>query len=164
MAKSPKTTPASTDAVSTEPSMDRSPREAAERESEQRTASWQRPSTLPTPNPIEGISFRYIRVSTLGSSDSTNVSSKFREGWRPVLAKDHPEIHIIPDYGSRFEENIEIGGMLLCSMPTENVKAREEYQAKMTKSQIDAVDNSYLRESDSRMPVLAPERSTSFGD
>ena len=48
---------------------------------------------------------------------------------------------------------------------TENVQARRDAQLRQAESQMDAVDNSYLRNSDPRMPVLKPERSTrnSFG-
>ena len=87
MAKAP-TNPAKTDNVTDDSAIDRAPREAADRESEQREVSWQKPSTLPEPNPIEGVTFRWIRTSTLGNSDTTNVSSKFREGWIPVKAED----------------------------------------------------------------------------
>jgi hypothetical protein len=143
---------------------DRTPRELESRESEQREVTWKRPSMLPTPNPRDGISFRWCRTSTMGNSDNPNISAKFREGWVPCIAKDYPELKIISDFDSRFPENIENGGLLLCQIATENVVARQRAQAKTTQGQIEAVDNSYLRQSDSRMPVLPSTRSTSFGD
>ena len=155
MAKSPE---------KTEMAADRTPREMDSRESEVREVSWEKPSMLPMPKPREGVSFRYIRTSTIGKEDNTNVSSKFREGWTPVLAADHPELQVQSDYNSRFSENIEIGGLLLCQNATENVEARSKYQKNQTKRQIDAVENNFLRESDPRMPVLSSERRTSFGD
>jgi len=143
---------------------DRTPRELDSRESGQREVTWKRASMLPTPKPREGISFRWCRTSTLGNSDNPNISSKFREGWTPCLAKDHPELQIISDFGSRFPENIENGGLLLCQTATENVHARQRAQRETTDGQIEAVDNNYLRQSDSRMPVLPSQRRTSFGD
>ena len=120
---------------------------------------------LPTPEPREGIEFRWIRTATLGNVDNTNVSSRFREGWTPVRKEDHPNLHIVSDIDSRFQDNIEVGGLLLCQNSTENVQARKEAQLDQAHSQMQAVDNSYLRQSDPRMPVLNPERSTrtSFG-
>ena len=135
------------------------------READQRKVSWQRPSMLPVPEPKPGIEYRWIRTSTLGQSDNTNVSPRFREGWTPVRAEDHPNLQVVSDIDSRFTDNIEVGGLLLCQNSTENVQARREAQLDQAQSQMNAVDNSYLRNSDPRMPVLNPERSTrtSFG-
>jgi hypothetical protein len=120
---------------------------------------------LPTPDPQNGYKFRWIRTSTLGNADMTNVSSRFREGYSPVRAEDHPELQIMSDVDSRFKGNIEVGGLLLCKAPIEDVQARIEGQLEMAQNQIDAVDRNFMRENDPRMPVLRPERSTktSFG-
>ena len=143
----------------------RNSRTTETRESGQRKVSWQRPSMLPVPEPKPGIEYRWIRTSTLGQSDNTNVSSRFREGWTPVRAEDHPNLQVVSDIDSRFTDNIEVGGLLLCQNSTENVQARRDEQNRQAASQMQAVDNSYLRNSDPRMPVLNPERSTrtSFG-
>ena len=143
----------------------RNSRNKETREESKRKVSWTRPSMLPVPEPREGIEYRWIRTSTLGQSDNTNVSSRFREGWTPVRKEDHPNLHIVSDIDSRFQDNIEVGGLLLCQNATENVQARRDAQLQQAESQMEAVDNSYLRNSDPRMPVLNPERSTrsSFG-
>lgn len=144
---------------------DRTPRDQATREADERTKGWERPTLLPTPKPKDGLKFRWVRASTLGQGDNKNVSSRFREGYVPVLAKDYPELRVVSDFDSRFPENIEVGGLILCAIPTEVAAQRTEYQERMAASQMDAVDRSYLRESDARMPVLKPERQTktSFG-
>ena len=143
----------------------RNSRTTETREESKRKVSWQRPSMLPVPEPKEGIEYRWIRTSTLGQSDNTNVSSRFREGWTPVRAEDHPNLQVVSDIDSRFTDNIEVGGLLLCQNSTENMQARRDAQNAQAQSQMQAVDNSYLRNSDPRMPVLNPERSTrsSFG-
>ncbi len=143
----------------------RNSRTTETRESGQRKVSWQRPSMLPVPEPKPGIEYRWIRTSTLGQSDNTNVSSRFREGWTPVRAEDHPNLQVVSDIDSRFTDNIEVGGLLLCQNSAENMQARRDAQNAQAASQMQAVDNSYLRNSDPRMPVLNPERSTrsSFG-
>ena len=143
----------------------RTPRTTETREESKRKVSWQRPSMLPTPEPREGIEYRWIRTATLGQSDNTNVSSKFREGWTPVRKEDHPNLQVVSDIDSRFTDNIEVGGLLLCQNSAENMQARRDAQNEQAASQMQAVDNSYLRNSDPRMPVLNPERSTrsSFG-
>ena len=143
----------------------RTPRSNESRDKTERKKSWQRPTTLPDPEPKEGVEYRWVRTSTMGEADNKNVSGKFRNGWTPVKAEDHPELQVIPDHDSRFQGNVEVGGLLLCENSTEYVESREEAHKEMNQSQIDAVDNSYLRQSDPRMPVLNPERTTktSFG-
>jgi len=112
------------------------------------------------------VHFRYVRTATLGKSDNPNVSARFREGYVPVKAADHPELQVLSDQDSRFPDNVEIGGQLLCAIDADIAKDRIEQQLAQTQNQMQAVDNSYLRTSDPRMPVLKPERSTrtSFGE
>ena len=143
----------------------RKPRSTESRETTERKKSWTRPTMLPDPEPRDGVSYRWVRTSTLGESDMTNVSSKFREGWTPVKAEDHPELQVLPDIDSRFEGNVEVGGLLLCENSTEFAESRRDAHDEMNAQQIESVDNNYLRQSDPRMPVLQPERSTktSFG-
>ncbi len=53
----------------------RKKRDAESREVEQRPSdSWMPASVLPTPDPIDGWVFRWVRTSTLGHADNTNVS------------------------------------------------------------------------------------------
>ena len=140
---------------------ERTTRAAEAREVEERPSdSWMPASVLPTPDPQDGWVFRWVRTSTLGHADNTNVSQKFREGWIPVKAEDHPEMSVMSDIDSRFEGNIEIGGLLLCKAPEDKMQAREEHFQRMASSQMESVDNNFLKQNDPRMPVLNPERST----
>jgi|TARA_R110000803_G_scaffold58935_5_gene117232 hypothetical protein len=139
---------------------DRNPRTNDTRATAERPKTWKRAGTLPTPESRDGIKYRWIRTSTLGNSDNTNVSSKFREGWTPVKAEDHPELQVLPDIDSRFQGNVEVGGLLLCENSAEYIESRSQAHREMNKNQIDSVDNNFMRNSDSRMPVLPPERST----
>jgi len=139
---------------------DRNDRNTETRETKERKVTWNRPSALPDPNPTEGVEYRWIRTASLGQSDMTNVSSKMREGWEPVKAEDHPELKIMSDVDSKFKGNVEVGGLLLCKNSTENMEARRDYQKEQANSQMQAVDNSFMKESDPRMPVLRPEKST----
>ena len=144
---------------------DRKPRSLNTRETGERRKPWKRASMLPTPEPRDGLSFRWIRTATLGSGDMTNVSQRFREGYVAVKAEDYPELQIISDIDSRFKDNIEVGGLLLCAIPKELQEDREYGQLDTAQHQSDAVDRNFMRESDPRMPVMPSERSTrtSFG-
>jgi hypothetical protein len=141
-------------------------RELENREAAQRKRAWTPPQTLPDPHPQEGWKFRWIRTSILGQADPTNVSAKFREGWEPVKASDHPELMYMAGdtTNSRFKENVEIGGLVLCKAPVEMVDQRNAHYARQSQGQMEAVDNNLMRQSDSRMPLFKERRSeTSFG-
>jgi len=144
---------------------DRTPRESETRDAEAHEKPWKRESMLPSPEPRDGVHFRWVRTSSTGHSDMANVSRRFREGYVPVKATEFPELKIMSDVDSRFLENIEVGGLLLCSIPDKQAARRVDGQAQQAKAQMDAVDRNYMKESDPRMPVLAPERSSrnSFG-
>jgi hypothetical protein len=139
---------------------DRKPRTTETREAGERRKPWKRSAMLPTPDPRDGLSFRWIRTSTLGTADMTNVSGRFRDGYVPVKAEDYPELHIMSDIDSRFKDNIEVGGLLLCAIPTEQREDRIYGQLEAAQNQSDAVDRNYMRESDPRMPMLRPERNS----
>ena len=93
-------------------------RELETREKVERPRSWAPPSLLPDPTPEPGYAYRWIRVSTMGQSDPRNVSAKLREGWEPVVAKDHPEVlNFLDNDNERYKDNIVIGGLMLCKTP-----------------------------------------------
>jgi hypothetical protein len=136
-----------------------------ERQAETRASdSWLPQSSLPVPEPKDGWVFRWIRTSSLGRSDNTNVSRQFREGWEPVKAEDHPELKIMSDINSQFKGNVEVGGLLLCKAPVELMRQRRSYFSGKNQSQMESVDNNFMRESDARMPLFREKKSsTSFG-
>ena len=57
------------------------------REDEQRPSDkWVPEGVLPEPESQDGYVFRWIRTSSQGQTDNTNVSMRFRQGWEPVRA------------------------------------------------------------------------------
>mgnify|MGYP003116604537 FL=1 len=141
---------------------ERTPRESETRENDSYHPSddWVPASILPSPNPQPGWTFRWIRTDILGQSDNTNVSRSFREGWQPCKVDDHPELQIMSDIGSRFEGNVHFGGLLLCKAPEEKMQSRTRHYQEVANTQMESVDNNYLRENDPRMPMMKPERNT----
>jgi len=142
----------------------RKPRELEERLMVERPKQWMQAELLPEPEKQFGYEYRWIRVSTLNTADPRNISGKFREGWEPVRIEEQPKFQFIVDPTSRFKENIEIGGLLLCKTPIEFVEQRNAHFAKEAQAQVDAVDNTMMRQSDPRMPMFKERKSsTSFG-
>ena len=139
-------------------------REHSTREKSVRKRAWRRPETLPSPTPQDGYEFHWVRVSTHGLVDATNVSSKLREGWEPVKATDHPEITMVTVEQERFKDNIVIGGLMLCKAPEELVDERTDYYEHQTRSQMESVDNNLMRENDPRMPLFNDRKTkVTFG-
>jgi hypothetical protein len=139
-------------------------RELETRAVQERPKQWAQPELLPEPDKQPGYNYRWIRVSTMNNADPRNLSAKLREGWEPVPVEEQPKFRLLADPNSRFKDNIEVGGLLLCKTPAEFVQQRNDHFAKVTQSQTDAVDNSFMRQSDARMPLFQERKSSSsFG-
>ena len=139
-------------------------RDLETRELTERPKQWVNPELLPEPDKEAGYSYRWIRVSTLNAEDPRNISGKMREGWEPCTVEEQPKLQILVNPNSRFKNNIEIGGLLLCKTPTELVEQRNSHFRNQAENQMEAVDNSLMRQSDPRMPLFKENKSsTSFG-
>jgi hypothetical protein len=139
-------------------------RELETREVVERPKQWMPADLLPEPDKQAGFAYRWIRVSTLNNADPRNLSAKMREGWEPVRIEEQPKFKLLADPTSRYKDNIEIGGLLLCKTPAEFVEQRNSHYQNVTDSQTRAIDNSFMRDNDPRMPLFNERKSTaSFG-
>ena len=130
----------------------------------QRPEAWRPPELLPMPDERPGWKHRYIRLSTLGTPDASNISSKLREGYEPCKAEDYPELMMHATTEGRFKGGIEVGGLLLCRIPEEFLKQRAAYYERQAQAQVESVDNNFLRENDPRMPLFSEKKTkVSFG-
>jgi len=142
----------------------RKPRELEERLMTERPKQWAPAELLPEPDKQPGYKYRWVRVSTLNAADPRNLSAKLREHWEPVPIEEQPKFRLLADPSSRYKDNIEIGGLLLCKTPEEFVDQRNAYFAKQNVAQMEAVDNTLMRQSDARMPLFRESKSSSsFG-
>jgi hypothetical protein len=96
----------------------------------------------------------------MGQADPVNVANAFREGWVPVSGTEYPELKILTDHGSRWPEGVEVGGLLLCSAPASTMKQRTEYYQRMTKTQIQSVNDQLEAEEDPRLRTMFREHSS----
>jgi hypothetical protein len=139
-------------------------RELESRTQQERPKQWAPAELLPEPDKQAGFAYRWIRVATLNKPDPKNISAKLREGWEPVRIEEQPKFRLLVDPDSRFKENIEVDGLLLCKTPEEFVQQRNQYYANQTIAQTNAIDSSFMRENDVRMPLFAERKSTTtFG-
>lgn len=139
-------------------------RELDTRTTYERPKKWMPPQLLPDPKPEDGYVFRWIRLSANNVDDPSNISSKLREGYEPVKASDHPEIRLFQSGKNHFPDSIEIGGLLLCKIPAEFAEQRNAYYQQQANTQMQSVDNTFMRDNDPRMPLFKERRSeVSFG-
>lgn len=146
------------------PETPRIPRDFETRAKAERPMTWKPAELLPEVTPVPGYVYRWVRVSTLGTADPRNITSKFREGWEPAKVADHPELQHLCDPQSRIPGSLEIGGLILCRTPKELVDQRNAFYQGQASGQMEAVDNTFMRENDPRMPLFKNRRSeVSFG-
>ena len=135
------------------------------RELVERPKQWQQPELLPEPDKQTGYAYRWIRVASLNNPDPRNLSAKLREGWEPVRIEEQPKLQLLADPNSRYKDNIEIGGLLLCKTPEEFVAQRNKHYSDQADAQMKAVENTLMRQNDPRMPLFNEGKVTvgSFG-
>ena len=139
-------------------------RELETRQTTMRPTAWRAPETLPTPDPRPGWSHRWVRTATMGTADPSNISTKLREGYEPCKAEDYPELMMHASVEGRFKGSIEMGGLLLCRIPSEFMEQRSKYYENQNKAQVESVDNNFLRESNPKMPLFSEKKSkVTFG-
>ena len=135
-------------------------REVETRVAYERPTEWKQPELLPEPDKEAGYAYRWVRVANLNVADPRNLSAKLREGWEPVRVEEQPKFQLLVDPNSRFKDNIEIGGLLLCKTPDEFVNQRNLHYQKQAENQMEAVDSNLMRQSDPRMPLFSERKST----
>ena len=142
-----------TDTIDTEVTTERNSRSAETRETQTRRKPWQPPSMLDAPNAPAGYSFRWIRESTRGNDDKSNMSKRIREGYEPVRAEDYPEFQAPTVENGIHAGVIGVGGLILAKVPVETAAERNAYFQDQAKDAMQGVDQNYMRESDPRMPI-----------
>ena len=145
-------------------SIKRTPRDAETRAKTQRRKPWAPPSKLEAPEAPAGYKHRWIRTAIRGEDDKMNVTTKMREGWEPVRADEYPDYDapIIDD--GKYQGVIGQGGLMLCRIPEETARERNEYYGGRTRDAIKAVDQDLMKEQHPSMPIHQSRQSrVTFG-
>ncbi len=142
----------------------RTPRSLETREQSTRINGWKEPTLLPDPTPRDGLVFKWIRASARGNDDKVNVDKRFREGWDPVRAENHPEI--IKEWRmTQTTGIIEFGGLILCSMPQEYVDQRNATYLNRAMVELTSAEEHYMRDNDEIIKKFKESRrATAFSD
>ena len=131
----------------------------------ERPKVWVPPSSLDAPPAPDGFRYRWIRAEVQGFQDTTNITSRQREGYELVRAE---EVENASDYPvldeGKYKGVIGVGGLLLAKVPIEVAKQRQEYMTKRHEERSEAVSNDLMKEQDSRMPINVDRQSrVTFG-
>ena len=138
----------------------RAPRDLDTREaSEEHEEAWVPSEIIPMPDPTPGWTYRYMRVSSLGETDTLNMGAYRREGWEIVKPEEQPSVAF--SAACEGADRIEIGGLVLVKAPVGRIKARDKYYRDISNRQLESVDNQLMAENDSRMPIFRDRKSTS---
>ncbi len=142
----------------------RTNRQHENRASQERPKTWTPPSTIPDVIPLPGFDYHWKRIAILNDPDPRNISMALREGYEMVKAEEQPHMKIVADPNSRYPGCIEIGGLVLCKIPTELARQKKDYYLEQADQQMQSVDNNLMRQSDPRAPIFKEHKSTvSFG-
>ncbi len=142
----------------------RTPRKSATRETETRRKPWAPPSHLSAPEAPEGFVHRWVRVAMRGEEDKMNVTSKLREGWEPVRKDEYPNYEAATIDDGQYAGVIGQGGLMLCRMPEQTARERNEYYGGRTREQMTAVDQDLMKEQHPSMPIHNDRQSrVTFG-
>lgn len=134
-------------------------RDSSTRAEETRATPWTDESPLPTPDPEPGWSFRWCRMGSLERPDDANMNRRMRDGWIPVKASDYPNLARLADRRRNSQDTIEIGGLILCKMPEDRVKARNEHFAHLSEQQVRSVNAALQQVQHPSMPMTIDMKS-----
>jgi|TARA_R110000796_G_scaffold101872_3_gene210673 hypothetical protein len=140
--------------------INRSARETQTRASVERPVQWRPPSKLHAPSAPSGFAHRWIRAEVLGYEDKNNVHSRLTEGYELVRADEYKDFAYPSVEDGKYTGVIGIGGLLLARIPVELIEQRKKYYAEQSKSQMQAVDNDWMRDNNPAMPKFQAERSS----
>ena len=76
----------------------------------------------------DGMTYAWVRESTLNEPDPDNMTDRMIKGWAPVPASRHPEMvpPPLPGYEGMEAQVIRRGGLMLCECPARDVNDRIE--------------------------------------
>ena len=135
------------------------------RSKSERPKVWVPPSSLDAPPAPDGFRYRWIRAEVQGFQDTTNITSRQREGYELVRAEEFENASDYPVVeDGKYKGVIGVGGLLLAKVPVEIAKQRQEYMTKRHEERSEALSNDLMKEQDSRMPINVDRQSrVTFG-
>jgi hypothetical protein len=122
---------------------------------------WRRPSNLDAPDPRPGYVQRWVRYRSGNVEDTENLEKAMDQGWRPRERTTEKRGHELTaktsgTYGKYYVKR----GLMLMEMPLKLAQQRNAFYEKKLQQMTKSVDVEMMRENNTVMPLLAPERKT----
>lgn len=130
----------------------------------ERVKQWQPPTHAAEPIRQDGVTFRWVRESTMGESDLRNTQSKMTEGYVPVKADD-PAVenmhNLEPNKGDGL---VRRGGLMLMKIDSTLAKQRNQYYSDRANQQQRSAEESAVKSLRTRgqNPEAKLQRKKSF--
>ena len=131
----------------------RTPRASQTREKESKPKVWTPPSSLDAPPAPNGFRHRWVRAETLGFVDTKNVTGRLRQGYELVRSDEYPHSDYPVVEDGKYAGVIGVGGLVLTRVPEEIAQQRQDYYAKQSQEQVQAMDNDLMKEQHPSMPI-----------
>jgi hypothetical protein len=131
----------------------RTPRASQTREKESKPKVWTPPSSLDAPPAPNGFRHRWVRAETLGFVDTKNVTGRLRQGYELVRSDEYPDSDYPVVEDGKYAGVIGVGGLVLTRVPEEIAQQRQDYYAKQSQEQVQAMDNDLMKEQHPSMPI-----------
>ena len=110
------------------------------RSHQKRKVTYTPPSYLDAPKPnVDGVKYRWLRVSTGGEDDARNIAKRKREGYEFVKKEEHPDFDVPVHESGKYAGVIGSGDLVLAKISEEMADAKKEYFEKLS------LINSYLQ-------------------
>lgn len=123
--------------------------------------AYEEPNRLPDPVPDLGYSYQWIATVLGGQPQLENVAMMFRAGWAPVLQEEQSHILMLAEGRSQWVRSgcIEIGGLLLCKKPEEEVSKRVRHYEDLVERRLTSFRDTVFNMSRREMPISGEWRS-----
>tara|TARA_E500000178_G_C16404449_1_gene480221 strand:- start:21 stop:482 length:462 start_codon:yes stop_codon:yes gene_type:complete len=131
----------------------RTPRASQTREKQSKPKVWTPPSSLDAPPAPNGFRHRWVRAESVGFTDTKNVTGRLRQGYEFVRADEYPDSDYPVVEDGKYAGVIGVGGLLLTRVPEEIAQQRQDYYAKQSSEQVEAMDNDLMKEQHPSMPI-----------
>ncbi len=131
------------------------------RADEQRTKNWEPPQKLETPPPPEGYQYRWVRRELTGTEEDQNIYRRQREGYEVVRAEEIQDLFPYIDTVREGKHTgvVRNGDLILMKVSTRIAKQRNDYYAKLSRTQQQAVDQELGSNDTDLMPVERAHKS-----
>jgi|TARA_R110000796_G_scaffold37491_10_gene94588 hypothetical protein len=139
----------------------------SERDRDSRLNTIERPNWLDIPDSVKdsffdkGYALKWVRISVRGEEDTKNIGVRLNEGWEFVTEEECPAMaqHFKGLDTGRLSGCVIRGDVALAKMPLDLREARLSRTQERTRILNEAVNNTLMRDNDSRAPITNASRT-----